>query len=154
MDNNSKYLLVCFIAIGIGMVCILYAALGNFVRKLFLTKGEVVQGVVFDVEPQVNMYIGVGSDYDDFRNFDKVTIRFTTKKDEWITADLDSSSGFFIRTRGWYKQGDKLLVIYKPHNPYDFYVVSPKTSKTEQIVFAVAGFVFIAVGIYFLLTAP
>jgi hypothetical protein len=59
-----------------------------------------------------------------------------------------------IRYQGQYKQGDKVMVIYKPDNPYDFYVVSPKISDKEQIVFAILGFIFIGVGIYFLITAP
>lgn len=154
MDNYSQYLLLCFFAIAIGMACILYSALANTFRKLFLKKGEVVQGIIFDVEPIARTYISVGNSYDDFGHDDKVTIRFTTKKQEWITVDLDTASGFIIRYRGKYKQGDKVLVIYKPENPYDFYVVSPKVSDKEQILFAIAGFVFIGVGIYFLLTPP
>jgi len=154
MDYYSQYLLICFFAIAIGMACILYSALANAFRKLFLKKGEVVQGIIFDVEPIVRTYISIGETYDDFRHHEKVTIRFTTKKQEWITIDLDAASGFIIRYRGKYKQGDKVLVIYKAENPYDFYVVSPKVSDKEQILFAIAGFVFIGVGIYFLLTAP
>lgn len=154
MDDNSTYLVFCFIAIAIGMGCILYSALANVIRKLFLTKGEVVQGIIFDVEPHMRTRFIIGNTYDDFNNADKVTIRFTTKKQEWITADIESSSGFIISHRGKYKQGDKILVIYKPENPYNFYVVSHRVSEKEQIIFAIIGFVFIGVGIYFLLTTP
>ena len=56
--------------------------------------------------------------------------------------------------RGLYRQGESVLVIYQPGNPYNFEIVRLKTSETEKIVFAIAGLVFIAVGIYFLITAP
>lgn len=154
LDNNTQYLAICFVTIAIGMGCILYSALANAFRKLFLTKGEVVQGIIFDVETTIRTQISLGNTDDNFWNAEKVTIRFTTKKQEWITADLDSASGFIIRYSGQYKQGDKVLVIYKPDNPYDFYVVNPKINDKDQIIFAIAGFVFIGVGIYFLITAP
>ena len=154
MDNISQYLLICFFAIAIGMGLILYSLLANAFRKLFLKKGEIVPGVIYDVETVIQTRIAIGDTYNDFRKADKVTVRFTTKKQEWITADLDRPFWWIIGRRGLYRQGERVLVIYQPGNPYNFEIVRLKTSETEKIVFAIAGLVFIAVGIYFLITAP
>lgn len=88
MDDSTQYLIFCIIAIAVGVGCILYALLANTYRKSVLTKGEKTEGIVFDVEQEVRAPFGIGtSDYSDFSEYrQKVTIRFVTKKLEWITV--------------------------------------------------------------------
>ena len=155
MEDNSTYFTICFFTIGAGVVFILVALLTNVVRRIFITKGVVVQGFVFAVEPRTEVWVSIGNVDDSMRNRQKVTVRFSTKDKTWITADMDYSfANLTYRSGRRYKPGDKLLIIYKPENPYDFRIVPKRMGVTEQKMFGIAGIVFIAVGIYFLLTPP
>src|SRR5688572_23737768 len=111
MDDSTQYLVFCIIAIALGVGCILYALLANAYRKFVLTKGEKAEGIVFEVEGRRSPTLIIGtSDYADYSDYSqKVTIRFVTKKLEWITVDIDKSRAkFSFRKTVWYKQGDKL----------------------------------------------
>ena len=89
----------------IGIALTFYSVNKYFKGKSLLSKGIIVKGVVFKKERELNM----SGEYETVE-----TIRFLTKKDEWITEKLSPS---LLSLRN---EGDKIEVIYKPEDPREF----------------------------------
>ena len=86
----------------IGIALTFYCVNKYFKGKSLLSKGIIAKGVVFKKERELNM----SGEYETVE-----TIRFLTKKDEWITEKLNPS---LLSLRN---EGDKIEVIYKPEDP-------------------------------------
>jgi hypothetical protein len=80
---------------------------------------------------------------------DKITVRFLTKKQEWITADIPVDGSVFYT--GQYKAGDKIKLLYNPGNPRDFVVLTKQLPGLALLIVIVAGFLFLGIGVYMIL---
>jgi hypothetical protein len=77
---------------------------------------------------------------------DKVTVRFTTNKKEWITVDIDQKFAVYFSNQ--YKEGQKVDVYYDPENPSDFFVDTKQSETIGRQLFAVVGLAFCVVGAF------
>jgi len=137
--------IVPYIFILLGIAFILLPFLVKPAIERLAKIGERCEGVVFQL------------DYRDTNDVmrtdsitkDKITIRFVTQKQEWITADLDTS--FMVLYPGRLKEGDTVPVIYDPNNPSDFTIETKQSPGRMKILFALGGAVFLIAGVYMLL---
>ena len=117
MQNFDFRLLEPFLYLLIGLIAVLLPIIRRNQSISLKDTGEKVEGIVYDL----GRYPYRFSDFENSVSVkDKVTIRFLTKKDEWITSDLKQPFTLFFT--GQYKQGDKVEVYYDPINPTNFYV--------------------------------
>ena len=68
---------------------------------------------------------------------EKITIRFLTKEQEWITGPIDQ--GFELFYTGQYKNGDPVKVFYNPDKPTEFYVDTKQSVLLVRIIGCVTG---------------
>ena len=144
--NFKQYEPYLFLIIGAGAV--MYSILKKPSKQSNLkSSGEKAEGVVYqlghtpDYTPDYNMATNVK---------DKVTIRFVTKKDEWITANIDQPFAIFYT--GQYKGAKKVDVYYDRDNPSNFFVDTKQSEKLGRIIVALIGLVFCSVGLYMFYT--
>lgn len=127
----------------IGLVFLIIALfMKDRLRDLKKT-GIKTEGIVFKTEKQERYFNN--SDRAIYIN-DKITIRFTTEKGEWITGEIKQPFAFYFS--GQYKAGEKVVVYYDDKSPSDFYVSSGQSATMARIVFALAGLIFVIVGVY------
>ena len=128
---------------GIGIIAVVYSFFKkNKVGELKIT-GEKVEGIVFEGETSSNWSMASSS------TSNTVTVRFVTKKKEWITADIQLDTNFSSKQ---YKAGDKLEIYYDPNDPYNFCVEEEKLPKSKRLFVALSGIALIAVGVYLLVS--
>ncbi len=89
-----------------GITALLYALLKEDKIEKLKSTGEQCEGIIFQ-QSQKNNYSSDNSNYND-----SVTVRFVTKKQEWITADMKQDFAIFYS--GQYKDCDKVIVYYDP----------------------------------------
>jgi len=112
--------------------------------KTLATKGERCEGIVFQLGYKERSGLWLQDD-SDIKVKDKITIRFVTNKQEWITADLDTES--MLLWTGQYKEGDRVTVIYNPENPNEFTIETKQSLEVKKLVFIIIGIVLIGVGV-------
>lgn len=81
----------------------------------------------------------------------KITIRFLTQKQEWITEDLNTDG--MILYMGQFKTGQAVDVVYNPDNPVEFTIVTNQSPTMQKLFWVLAGAVCLGVGVYQLVTA-
>lgn len=79
---------------------------------------------------------------------DKVTVDFTTKKNEWISAEISQEFALFYT--GQYRLGDKVELYYDPAAPSSFYVTTGQSESNGRLFSAAAGIIFSLIGMYLL----
>ena len=103
--------------------------------KNIAKNGEQVEGVVFDIvqdtNPQSQAKFPV--------------IRFVTSQKEWITEQYNIST-----LPGFLKKGQKLIIIYNPDNPKEFFVKSRINSIVPVLLF-IFGIIILSIGVIKLL---
>ena len=77
---------------------------------------------------------------------DKITIRFVTLNQEWITALIDQD--FQVSYTGQYKEGETVKVYYDKDNPSNFYVDTKQSELKGKLIAAVVGLAFVLCGLY------
>lgn len=139
--NLKQFEPYLFLLTGLGVV--IYALFKSNRSTNLKYTGEKVEGIVYELGQAPNSK----SDFESTSPvMDKVTVRFVTKKKEWITSDLKQPFALFFT--GQYKPGDKLDVYYDPGNPSNFYVDSKQSENAVRILFAVVGLTFCLIGLY------
>jgi hypothetical protein len=145
MENFDLEAFKPYIFIVAGLAAILYALLKKTKTADLKESGEKVQGIVYDAD-QASTYGRNLSGPMNVKN--KLTIRFVTKKEEWITAAINQP--FILYYTGQYKPGDKVDIYYDEQNPSHFYVDTKQSEKTVRLVLGVLGIIFCLVGLYLL----
>ena len=101
-----------------------------------LKKGIKAEGVIFSSR--------VSDSFNNI-NLSYPVVRFLTATDEWIT---ETSTISLIP--GFYKEGNKVTVMYDPENPKKF-VLQSTSNKLMGVVLAIIGFILFIIGVYNLL---
>jgi len=129
----------------IGLATLLYSILKKTNRSSLKDSGEKSEGIVYELGQAPNYT----TDYNRPSNVkDKVTIRFVTKKDEWITADINQPFALFFT--GQYKPGKKVDVYYDRENPSTFFVDTKQSETLARVLVALIGLIFCSVSLYML----
>jgi len=102
--------------------------------KKILKTGREAEGVIFDFVQNNNM-----------QNQAKYPIiRFITSEKEWITE------AYNIAVPGFFKKGQKVIIVYNPDNPKEFIVKSAITSIAPVLIILLA-IIILTIGVYKLL---
>lgn len=151
MDIPAKETILPYIFIASGIAIILYALLKRSNSNSLRETGEMAEGIVFELgtkPPSVNF--GSSDNFNTTGTQEVVTVRFVTKKMEWITAEMNQE--FVLYGLGQFKAGEKVTVYYDPSNPYNFFVDTKLSEKTIRILIVIFGILFTGAGVFQLLT--
>jgi hypothetical protein len=143
--NFTQFLPYISIIAGLLFICI--AVFSKSSDKRLAATGEYCEGIIFKLDYKE----GINFNRSDSLTKDKITVRFVTKKQEWITEDLNTD--FMITWTGQFKEGQKVQVIYDPSNPSDFTISNSQAPRMVKGAFILAGLIFVAIGVYKFLTA-
>jgi hypothetical protein len=124
---------IVIIAIGIALFYVAFKFRLNI--KNIAKNGEQVEGIVFDTVEDDNPK----------SQAKYPIIRFVTSKKEWITEQYNIST-----LPGFLKKGQKVIIVYNPDNPKEFFVKSAITSIAPVLASALA-IIILAIGVYKLL---
>lgn len=140
--------LIPYLFIVLGIILLLFALLKKTKTTELKHTGEKAEGIVFDLDRDSNS----NRDLNFCRTvMNKVTVRFVTKNQEWITGEIKQDfSSFFT---GQYKEGDKLDVYYDPQKPSDFIVITKQSEFISRLLFAAVGLILCLTGLYKLFLA-
>lgn len=131
-----------------GLVILAIAMFWESQNSKLKQTGICVEGIVFEQDVESSFRLSF-SEPDHYRSIkDKVTIRFVTKKQEWITAPIKQDFSVFYT--GQYKDGDKVVVYYEEKNPSNFYVDSKQSETIVRIIAALLGLMLTIAGLYLL----
>ena len=136
-----------YIFLLIGLVSILLALFRKSDKATLKITGEKAEGIIYALGQNSDSYSSIN------RNSnvnDKVTIRFLTKDQQWITGDLKQDFAAFFTNQ--YKEGQAVEVYYDPKQPSNFFVDTKQSELKSRIIFAAIGFILMTVGIFQLLT--
>lgn len=143
--NLKEFQPYIFILIGLGsMLIVLFKKSDKSTLKV---NGEKAEGITYALGQKSNSYSS-GNRSSNVK--DKVTIRFLTKDQQWITGDLEQDFAAFFTNQ--YKEGQAVDVYYDPKQPSNFFVDTKQSEAKSRILFTVIGFMLMAVGVYQLLT--
>jgi len=123
MTNENRDLIIG----GIGLT---FTIVGYVNRQKIgrLTKSGVkVEGVVFAMEPEAEVNIGIGDQYTSGSSR-YPTIRYVTTEKEWVTQKYN------VTAFPGYKVGDKVSVIYNPEKITEF-ILDDKSTKMISYFF-------------------
>lgn len=137
--NFSEVQPLIFILLGVTLLLI--AIFKRSSSSNLRTLGNKTEGIVYTT--------GYSNDprYDNSSNIkDKITVRFVTNKNEWITGDV--KQGFAIYFTKQYKDGQTLDIYYDPERPSNFFVDTKQSETIGRIVFVVVGLIFCVVGLF------
>jgi hypothetical protein len=124
---------IAIMAMGIAVLYMAVKFRSN--TKNIAKNGEQVEGVVFDIvqdtNPQSQAKFPV--------------IRFVTSRKEWITEQYNIST-----LPGFLKKGQKIIIIYNPDNPKEFFVKS-RTNSIVPVLLFLFGMIILSMGVVKLL---
>lgn len=138
--NFAAYLPYTHISIGI--ILILVSAFYKSGAERLAKTGKRCEGIIF----KLNYSDSNSYNESDTRTKNKITVRFVTQKEEWITGDLNTD--FMITWTGQLKEGQAVPVLYDPNNPADFTIETKQSPQLVKIIFVFAGVILTAVGVY------
>jgi hypothetical protein len=138
MENITYELFLPYLLSGLGISLILIGIFKKTTTSDLLMNGEKVEGIVFELGMKSSGFSGSNIN-------DKVTIRFVTKKKEWITTDINQDFATFFT--GQYKLGQKVDVYYKLENPSNFVVDTKQSEKKARMLLLLVGTVFCMAGL-------
>lgn len=125
-----------------GIVFFFIAFFSKSSVKRLATAGESCDGIIFKLGYTENISLNRS----DSITKDKITVRFVTKRQEWITEGLNTD--FMIIWTGQFKEGQKVRVLYDPDNPSDFTILNSQSPRLVKAAFILIGSICVAVGIY------
>lgn len=146
MDQNIFAEYYPYLFLFIGVACLAFSILWESKNSKLKQTGIRVEGVVFEQGFENNSQWSFNAADHDSLVKDRITIRFLTEKQEWITGPVKQD--FRIFYKGQYRNGDKVTVYYNRNNPTDFYVNTKQSETTGRLVFGLAGVAFILRGLY------
>lgn len=144
MSNNivSEYLPYLFL--GMGLMAIAVSILYTSKNVNLKTNGISVEGIVYEQDYENTSFFSA-SDIDSPNIKDKITVRFLTRKDEWITGAIKQDFALFYNQ---YKDGETVKVYYQEDNPSNFYVETGQSEFLGRLFIAFVGLVFTICGLY------
>jgi uncharacterized protein DUF3592 len=131
-----------YIFIIVGFIFIVIALFSKSGVKRLTHTGEHCEGIIFKLGYKEDNTFNRS----DSITKDKITVRFETKRKEWITEDLDTN--FMITWTGQFKEGQKVQVLYDPNNPSDFTILNNQSPRLVKLIFILAGSICLAIGAY------
>lgn len=134
----------------IGITLLVYSIARSSSNSELKETGIQTTGVIFETAYETMVYPDERDHGSRLEN--KITVRFTTKEKEWITADIRQD--FVLYSRGQYKPGDKITIYYNKDNPRRFYVETGQSELRARLLFAFVGLVFTIIGIYQFMDSP
>jgi hypothetical protein len=130
-------IIFCFL----GFALILVSIFTSSTSKKLKESGTTVDGIIFSLGASNR----VGSDNYSTNVKDRITVRFLTTDNVWITEQLKAN--FLVAYIGQYKEGETVKIIYDPQNPSNFVITTKQSEKIGRVVVALGGIVFLVVGI-------
>lgn len=144
MNQNILTQHLSYVFLFIGLILVAVSIFYKSEKAKLKQTGLVADGIVYEQES--NATFNLSSDTTFNRINDKITIRFVTQKEEWITGMIQQDVQMFYT--GQYKNGDVVKVYYDPNNPSNFYVDTKQSESTTRAVVTIGGLIFIIVGLY------
>lgn len=146
MEENifSEYYPYVFLVAGI--IFIAFSIFWESKNSNLKQTGICVEGIIFDQDIEQSFKWGLDTSNNYTSVKDKITIRFLTKKQEWITGTI--AQGFRLFYNGQYKDGEKINVYYDLHNPSNFYVDTKQSETTGRLISGLVGLLFFIIGLY------
>ncbi|MFT3701163.1 MAG: DUF3592 domain-containing protein [Agriterribacter sp.] len=132
--------ILSYIIMAIGLALISYSILRKTKKDELKRTGIKTEGIILE--------LGFSSNYTSDASYsvpDKITIRFLTKTQEWITRDISQD---FAAYYNQYTPGEKIVLYYDESNPDNFYVETKQSELTARIILAIAGLIILLWGIY------
>ena len=133
-----------FIFLGIGSVSIAIAIFFKSSKSILKETGIEVEGIIFKQERNTNFSTQIDDSSSSINN--RITVRFVTKKQEWITEVIKQDFQLFYT--GQYKDGNTIKIFYDESNPSNFFVDTKQSEFIVRIMFSIVGLVFISIGLY------
>ena len=133
-----------FIFLGIGSVSIAIAIFFKSSKSSLKETGIEVEGIIFKQERNTNFSTQIDDSSSSINN--RITVRFVTKKQEWITEVIKQDFQLFYT--GQYKDGNTIKIFYDESNPSNFFVDTKQSEFIVRIMFSIVGLVFISIGLY------
>ena len=133
-----------FIFLGIGSVSIAIAIFLKSSKSSLKETGIEVEGIIFKQERNTNFSIQIDDSSSSINN--RITVRFVTKKQEWITEVIKQDFQLFYTSQ--YKDGNTIKIFYDESNPSNFFVDTKQSEFIVRIMFSIVGLVFISIGLY------
>jgi hypothetical protein len=127
-----------FVLIG---VILLLTAVFRSTKSNLKNSGVKTEGIIYLLGYFNNAGSGTPSNVKD-----KITVRFTTNKKEWITGDIEQKFAVFFTKQ--YKEGETVDIYYDPDNPSNFFVDTKQSETIGRLLFVVVGLAFCAIGIF------
>jgi len=131
-----------FLAGGVSLL-VYYFMAKNKSNNILLETGQMTEAIVFNLDSDPS------NDSDSSTLYDKVTIRFLTKKDEWITTEIRQSLAVFYT--GQYKVGDRVELYYDKSNPENIYVTTKQSEANSSLIMIGVSIILLIVGLYLLI---
>lgn len=132
-----------FLLIGLGSV--LLALFKKSSKAILKATGHKAEGIIYALDRCPNQ----SSDTETSNIKDKVTVRFLTKDQKWITADIRQDFAAFYSKQ--YQLGETVEVYYDPKDPTSFIVDTKQSEVMARGGFVLIGAIFCVVGLYQLL---
>ena len=133
-----------FIFLGIGSVSIAIAIFFKSSKSILKETGIEVEGIIFKQERNTNFITQIDDSSSSINN--RITVRFVTKKQEWITEVIKQDFQLFYTSQ--YKDGNTIKIFYDESNPSNFFVDTKQSEYIVRIMFSIVGLVFISIGLY------
>ena len=133
-----------FIFLSIGSVSIAIAIFFKSSKSILKETGIEVEGIIFKQERNTNFITQIDDSSSSINN--RITVRFVTKKQEWITEVIKQDFQLFYT--GQYKDGNTIKIFYDESNPSNFFVDTKQSEYIVRIMFSIVGLVFISIGLY------
>jgi len=126
-----------------GVALIIISIFTSSSNKKFKESGITVDGIIFSLEENSNRR---SSDNYSINVKDKITVRFLTVDNAWITEQFKTN--FLIAYTGQYKEGESVKVTYDPQNPSNFIIASKQSEKIARLSIALIGLIFLVIGLF------
>ncbi len=131
---------LCFI-IGLAFIAISFLTTSD--HKKLSGSGIKTEGIIFKLEE--DHYPVSSADFSG-KLKDKVTVRFLTKNNIWITGQAKKQ--FLLSYTGQYQEGEKVMLKYDPEQPSVFIIETRQSETIARILVAITGLILVVVGIY------
>ena len=139
-NNINLFLPYIFIVVGLGIM--LYGFLKKTTTATLIENGKKAEGIIFEMKSRSS---GKLSFFNSIA-YDKIIVRFVTDKLEWITAEVQNEFGLFYS--GQYKIGESVEVMYDPHDPKKFIIITKQSESNARLFAIIGGLIFIIAGIF------
>lgn len=144
MNQNFIAEYLPYIFLGIGLILIAVSVFYTSKNGELKTSGIHVEGIVFEQGYDTDSFFHT-HDFETSNIKDKITVRFVTRNDEWITGAIKQD---FVLFYNQYKDGQTVKVFYDEANPSNFFVDTAQSELIGRVLIAVVGLIFTIFGLF------